>query len=257
MSTITPNVHSNHKKVKEAKSLVDLLYHMDPKLSNEVAQDVSDREGKGVLLIFEGIDELPSAIDTLSTEDNSLLTDVIHGIQLPEATLIITSRPWATKTLVETCKEQISRQIEILGFTREDISRYITTAFSDAKQCAEFEEYIFLHPYMQTIMYVPLNAAIMIQVYKSCKYSDNPLPQTMTQLYSALVRVLILRYLKNHPHFKEANTKLEDLTKLPLPIRDQFHDVCELAYTGLTKQQVEVIFPESELPKNFDSLGLM
>jgi len=246
-----------NKKVKEAKSLVDLFYHSDSKLSSEVAQEVSDREGKGVLLIFEGIDELPSAIDMLSKEDDSLITDLIRGIQLPETTMIITSRPWATKVLLETCKEQISRQVEILGFTREDISRYITTAFSDVKQCAEFEEYISLYPHVQTIMYVPLNAAIMIQVYKSYKYNDNPLPQTMTQLYSALVRVLILRYLKNHPHFKETHINLEDLTKLPLPIRDQFHGVCELAYTGLTKQQVQVIFPESELLKNFDSLGLM
>ena len=245
------------KKVKEAKNLIDLFYHSDAKLSSEVAQEISDGEGKGVLLIFEAIDELPSAIDMLNKDDDSLLTDLIRGIQLPEATLIITSRPWATKTLVETCKEQISRQVEILGFTREDISRYITTAFSDAKQCAEFEEYISLHPHMQTIMYIPLNAAIMIQVYKSYKYSDNPLPQTMTQLYTALVRVLILRYMKNHPHFKQASIKLEELSELPLPIRDQFHSVCELAYSGLTKPQVQVIFPESELPKSFDSLGLM
>jgi len=198
--------------VKEAKKLVDLFYHLDPKLSSEVAQEISDREGKGVLLIFEAIDELPSMIEMLSKEDSSLLTDIIHGTQLPEATLIITSRPWATKVLLETCKEQISHQVEILGFTREDISRYITTAFSDMKQCAEFEEYISLYPHMQTIMYVPLNAVIMIQVYKSCKYIDKPLPQTMTQLYSALVRVLILRYLKNHPHLNETHIELKDLT---------------------------------------------
>ena len=116
-----------NKKVKEAKNLVDLFYHSDPKLSSEVAQKVSDREGKGVLLIFEGIDELPSAIDMLSKEDDSLLTDLIHDIQLPEVTMIITSRPWATKVLLETCKEQISCQVEILSFTREDISRCFET----------------------------------------------------------------------------------------------------------------------------------
>jgi len=106
-------------------------------------------------------------------------------------------------------------------------------------------------------MYIPLNAAIMIQVYKSYKYNDSPLPQTMAQLYSALVQVLILRYLKNHPHFRKANIKLKDLSELPLPIQIQFLGICELAYTGLTKPQVQVIFPESELPKIFDSLGLM
>jgi len=106
-------------------------------------------------------------------------------------------------------------------------------------------------------MYIPLNAAIMIQVYKSYKYNDSPLPQTMTPLYSQLVQVLILRYLKNHPHFRKANIKLKDLSELPLPIQIQFLGICELAYTGLTKPQVQVIFPESELPKIFDSLGLM
>jgi len=35
----------------------------------------------------------------------------------------------------------------------------------------------------------------------------------MTQLYSALVQVLILRYLKNHPHLQETHIELEDLTK--------------------------------------------
>ena len=34
----------------------------------------------------------------------------------------------------------------------------------------------------------------------------------MTQLYSALVRVLILRYLKNHPHLNETHIELKDLT---------------------------------------------
>ena len=56
------------KKVKEAKNLVDLFYHLDAKLSSEVAQEVSDREGKGVLLIFEAIfpeSELPRKFESL------------------------------------------------------------------------------------------------------------------------------------------------------------------------------------------------
>ena len=71
------------KKVKEAKNLVDLFYHSDAKLSSEVAQEISDGEGKGGVLIFEAIDELPSAVDMLNKGNDSLPTDLIRGIQLP------------------------------------------------------------------------------------------------------------------------------------------------------------------------------
>ena len=46
---------------------------------------------------------------------DSVFLDVITGRELPEATVLITSRPWASEFLHRECKRHISQHIEILG----------------------------------------------------------------------------------------------------------------------------------------------
>jgi len=49
------------------------------------------------------------------------------------------------------------------------------------------------------MMYVPLNAVIVTEVYKTSRESpDKFIPTTMTELYTALTRGILLRYLHSH-----------------------------------------------------------
>ena len=238
--------------VREAKNLTDLFYSSDVKLSRDVAQEVIEKGGEGVLFIFEGIDELPSSV---LSDDNSVLMGLLQGVLLPDVTIIVTSRPWAVQSLIEKCGEQISQYIEILGFTAEDIMHYISHSFSDDEQ-KEIQQYVLSQPHFLNIMYVPLNSAIVVQIYKQRKRTQQSVPKTMTQLYTALIQSLILRNVKSSfPEYK--NLKLSALDTLPEPLLKQFHQLCKVAFAGFTSASTQVVFNESDLPCGVDSLGLM
>ena len=240
------------KRVREAKTLVDLFYALDRKLSQSVAEEVISRSGKGVLLLFEGLDELPSSL--LSEE--SFLLEILQGISLPELTILVTSRPWAVQGLLEKCDDQISRLVEILGFTKDDISRYVSCAF-ETEERKDFMQYLYTHPQLETIMYIPLNAAFVVQIYKEFKRSNQAIPHTLTQLYTSLIKGLVYRYMKTNPEF--ANVSLADLKSLPEPYSIIFQQVCQLAFMSFTKLTVQVSFTDEEaaVSGSLDSLGLM
>ena len=243
------------RRVREATKLTDLfsaVYPHDPELTASVTKDVLSRGGKGVLLLFEGLDELPCSL----LGEDSLLLEIMQGLSLPEVTLVVTSRPWAVQTLIEKCGDQISRRVEILGFTKEDISRYVSNAFCEEEK-NDIMEYLHTHPQLEAIMHIPLNAAFVVQIYKECKRSQQAIPQTMTQLYSTLVQGLLLRHMKSIPEF--SNFKLIDFKSLPEPFETSFRQLCLLAFMSFTKHTVQVTFTDSEsaLYGCLDSLGLM
>ena len=243
------------RRVREATKLTDLfsaVYPHDPELTTSVTKYFLSRGGKGILLLFEGLDELPSSL----LAEDSLLLEILQGFSLPEVTLVVTSRPWAVQTLIEKCTDQISRRVEILGFTKEDLSRYVSNAFCEEEK-NDFMEYLYTHPQLEAIMHIPLNAAFVVQIYKECKRSKQAIPQTMTQLYSALIQALLLRYMKSIPEFSEL--KIVDLKSLPEPIKTGFEQLCILAFMSFTKLTVQVTFTDSEaaLYGCQDSLGLM
>ena len=233
-------------RVREAKTLSDLINYHDNKA---VAQEILEKGGEGVLLLFEGIDELPAAC----LDEGSVFMDLFQGILLPEATILATTRPWAAEKLKIKCSEQISREIEVLGFGKDDIGLYASKSFEEESDHKEFHQYFLTHPLLETVMYIPLNAAIVVQVYKHRKSSAQPPPQTMTQLYRSLVQGLVLRCLREDPKYKELN--LSSLEELPPPLWEEFCKLCELAHSAFKEDSVKLVFSGSELPR--DSLGIM
>ncbi len=239
-------------RVREATKLSNLFFSEDADFSNEVAMAAVSNSGKGILLLMEGIDELPAAC----LADGMPLSNLLQGESLPEVTIIVTSRPWAVQKLEEKCGDQISRQVEILGFTREDILRYISHAFTEEEK-TEFLEYLRSHPQLESIMHIPLNAAFVVQIYKQFRRSQQAIPSTLTQLYTALIEGLLLRYIKSLPEFD--TLKIICLSSLPEPVQTHFHQLCLLAFMSFTKLTVQVTFTDSEaaLYECFDFLGLM
>ena len=239
-------------RVREATKLSNLFFSENADFSNEVAMLAVSNGGKRILLLMEGIDELPASC----LADGMPLSNLLQGDSLPLVTIIVTSRPWAVQTLEEKCGDQISRQVEILGFTREDILRYISYAFTEEGK-TEFLEYLRSHPQLESIMHIPLNAAFVVQIYKQFHRSQQAIPSTLTQLYTALVEGLLLRYIKSVPEFD--NLKVISVSSLPEPVQTHFHQLCLLAFMSFTKLTVQVTFTDSEaaLYECFDFLGLM
>ena len=241
-------------KVKQATDLSDLFFSADVEFSQQISKEVAFCQGKNILFLLEGLDELPVSLLT----DDTLLSNLILGELLPEVTILVTTRPWTVQMLKEKCADQIARQVEILGFTEEDILRYASYAFAySEEEKAEFLHYLHSHPQLGSIMHIPLNAAFVVQIYKQFKSSQQVIPQTLTQLYTALVKGLLLRYLKSVSDFSDL--KLSDLDTLPDPIKMHFEQLCLLAFMSFTKVSIQVTFTDSEaaLYGCLDSLGLM
>ena len=106
---------SNHKllvllplrdnRVRSAKNVSHLFQY--PQLQQTIAQEVESREGEGVALWLEAWDELEEEM----REKSSLFLDLVCGRVLPKATVIITSRPWATKKLREDSSIKIDQHM--------------------------------------------------------------------------------------------------------------------------------------------------
>ena len=238
------------KRVKEAKSISDLFYHPLPELQSEIIREISLTGGDGLLLILEGFHEVSASKRTM----DSIFVRLFRGQELPKATVVLTTRPSASAELCHLCNSVNSCRIEVVGFGKKDIDKYIHNAFSDEQSLSDFKEYLALYPCICSMMYVPLNAAIVAHSYSSCKSNCHTVVRkTMTQLYSFLIRTLLLCNLKDKEEYK--NAYISSFKDLPQPVYDQFCEICKIAYTGIMSAEAELIF--QDLPSDFETLGLM
>ena len=237
--------------VRGAMNISDLFRYHDHQIQQAAVDEIQRTGGKGVLLLFEGYDELP---DDLRTK-NSVFLDVITGRELPEAAVLITSRPWASEFLHWHCKRHISQYIEILGFTKEDIQSYLESATADDPSLLTgLKKYISCYPHINSLMYIPLNSVIVVEVYQNSRKGETLVPKTMTELYSSLVRSLLLRHLFDHPEHSQKRWRVRSFKDLPQDVYKQLCELGRIAYEGILHDQ-QVIF--SDLPDDFETLGLM
>ena len=164
----------------------------DPDLSRLVAEEVTRENGKGVLFVFDGFDELPAEL-----RKKSLVTDIISGsAYLPRATVLVTSRPSATAQLQSLFQTSIGKRIEIVGFSEKEIHEYAESVLgSGSRTLASFKTYLSANPVVKAMMYNPLNSAIVVEVYRKTSELGKPIPHTQTQLYTELTLYLLSRHL--------------------------------------------------------------
>ena len=237
-------------RISKAKSLKDLIQHPLEGVSQAVIEKLAVSHDFHALIILEGFDELPDHC----RNDQSIFFQLIAGKLLPLATVLVTSRPWATKRIRWNYGNRIYQHIEILGFSSQQITEYIERTVPQDK-VSDFKAYLEKHPQIRMGMYIPLNSAIVVTVYQESQESGCALPTTLTELYTAMAQTLLVRYLCGHPQYE--TTTLKTFNDLPLAVYTKFSEVCELAYRGIvgTSDDVQLIF--TGLPSDFDSLGLM
>ena len=241
------------KSVRNANKISNLFQYHDHQIQQAAVKEIKKTGGKGVLLLFEGYDELP---EELRTKNDSIFLDVITGRELPEATVLITSRPWASEFLHRECKRHLSQHFEILGFTKDNIQAYIENAIpDDPVLLSGLKRYISCYPHINSLMYIPLKSAIVVEVYRNSRKEETLVAKTNTELYSSLVRSLLLRHLLDHPvHSKERRWRVRSFDDLPQDVYQQLCELSRIAYKGILHDQ-QMIF--SDLPEDFETLGLM
>jgi hypothetical protein len=245
------------RSVRSAKCLGDIIqYPRDARIQSEIVREVSKSGGKGVLLLFEGYDELPASL----RQDGSLFRNIIqNGCEFDEGTVMVTSRHWASEPFLfpysNPSARAVSQHIEILGFTTRNIEDYISSMLCD-ELLRDMKEYLELCPHIHSMMYIPLNCAIVLEVYKTSKKHNTLIPKTTTELYSSLIRSLLLRYICDLPEYQDKVFRI-DLKSLPACVRNHFSIITELAYEAIFDRNQQIIFSEDDVPSDFNSLGLM
>ena len=237
--------------IRQISSLPGLFRHSRGQVREEVSRRVAESGGAGCLIWLEAWDELPGDL-----RSDSLFTELIRGIQLPAATIFITSRPWATGGLLETVGDRLSQHTELLALAKEEVENEIRAMIvaihsqTSLDSGFDFSEFIESNPMIRAAMYTPVSAAIVEQVFKSSPH--NP-PTTVTGLYSAFVLMRLEQHLSGHPEYCHMNIKVKTEADLPERVLGDLQRLCGLAYEGMSQQMI--VF--SSLPEGVSTLGLL
>ena len=245
-------VRLREKKAQAACCLEDLLSCDATTNIKELLATIG--EGEGMLIVCDGFDELPCE----QQQEGSVYIDLLKGRLLPEATIIVTSRPSVSADLWRLCQHNIDRHLEVIGFTKEYIKRFAGSVFSGDIQ-AGFLSYITSNPPIYGMMYIPLNAVIVALIYQDSYDTDTPLPTTMTQLFDALTRGLIRRHLVSTHRVPSkycmppSLQHTEDISELPPLVTQQFFHLTKVAYESLCEKG----YVFTDLGEDFEHLGTM
>ena len=229
-------VEIRDETLQKATSIYDLLYHHNDKIRKSLAQEIQKREGEGLMIIFDGYDEL--SFDQLHSEFSIILQILSYRI-LEKATIVVTSRPTAANRLPQTFVRYLDEHIVIAGFSKYDIETYIRSACHDnIKMSQSLHSYISSRPFILSFVHNPLHCAIVTELYIEYWLARQEIfaPITLTELYSALVLNLLRRSLLLSSDTKEL-ADIDELTDLPTHVYNNLMQLAKLAATGLETRQ--------------------
>jgi hypothetical protein len=228
-------LHLREEDISGAQTIKDFFYHDNQMVQDAVATFVEEISGRGVLLIFDGFDEL----SLTQRREQSLFLDIIKGKILNKCAVVITSRPYASRPVQEL--QSVNRHVEVLGFANEQIHTCIKQRISDGAKaeelCAELEDRLDI----ASICQIPLNCSIVLYVYEM---EDYRLPDTLTELYELFILHSLRRYTTRTQSANDAE-RLRDIRKLPSPIQGHFDILSKLAYSSLKEDKL--IFEREDL----------
>ena len=263
-----------NSKIATATTLTDLFVCQAHEVP-VVAEWFKKRNGEGLLIIFDGWDELST-----KHRKSSLVASIICREQLVKCAVIVTSRSYASTSILKI--KSISRHVQVIGFSENEISTVIiqtlqkdqklaqqliaenrfkwhfttTQSSKDSQLAVNLINDLKVRGDVRSLCYVPLVCSMVILVY--CKEGGH-LPTTLTQLYHNFILQTIRRHVERH----DANPRtLGSLSSLPSQLVKPFQEMCQIAYTNLTNTRMTFSLHQlhqlslSEAVKE-DYLGLM
>ena len=228
-------------EIQKAEKFEDILPFTDEKES--IAHEIVHRKGEGVLLLFDGWDELPNELQRGSLFQ--ILIEKPHKYSLQKVAIVVSSRQISSTGL----QQYSSTRMEILGFTHQQIETYVKTSLkSQPKAASSLLNRIQQDPVLQGNCYLPLSIAIITHTFICMGHS---LPETFCRIIQELALSCLYRHIKKHTPYGHLYRTLNSFEDLQSDIQDQFRVLCEKAYKCLCHSQHS--FSDSDMP----TLGLM
>ena len=233
-----------NKMVSGAKTLSELLsyYTSDNKKLDlsQVEQSLVDSEEKQTLLILDGADEVR---ELLSVPDSSVIQEILAGNTLPQADVIVSSRPGSLPFL----QHHSSSFYEIHGFDQASIDRYIEDFFKGTPEKAEkMMKELHSRPDLLGGAHIPMNLSIYCSIYDYGR-----LPPTITECHKKFLCNVVKR------EYEKCGIPCQvdpSLSRLSPEVQGLFKSLGALAYEGLMKNPPVFVFDESDIRGAFPTV---
>ena len=226
-------------KVAQANEIKQLLkYTYDCNEVTTVTEWVQKVHGQGLLIIFDGWDELSTDL-----RQSSLATRIIRREILAKCSVIVTSRSYASNSLLEI--SSVNRHVEVLGFSEEEIKTVVKGTLEKEPHLAEkLIQDLETRGDVQSLCYVPLVCSIVISVYRQ---SDGQLPTTLTELYEKFILQTVRRHVKIKRIDNTNPVQVYSLHHLPSVLDTTFKEICHFAYLSLKENNPKMTFSSIQL----------
>ncbi|XP_063520786.1 NACHT, LRR and PYD domains-containing protein 3 isoform X4 [Pongo pygmaeus] len=231
-------IHCREVSLVTQRSLGDLIMSCCPDPNPPIHKIV--RKPSRILFLMDGFDELQGAFDEhigpLCTDwqkaerGDILLSSLIRKKLLPEASLLITTRPVALEKLQHLLDHP--RHVEILGFSEAKRKEYFFKYFSDEAQAKAAFSLIQENEVLFTMCFIPLVCWIVCTGLKQQMESGKSLAQTSKT--TTAVYVFFLSSLLQPRGGSQEHRLCAHLWGL-----------CSLAADGIWNQKI--LFEESDL----------
>ena len=235
--------------VQKAQSIIDLLPSgEDITITQKAEESMRASNFQDVLFILDGWDELPNNLREDSIFHKLIQDDQAKKHGLHNSAVIVTSRPVASGDLHKI----VSTRIEILGFKPDELHKYFCECLGGNFEAVKtLQERIEENPEIAGTCYLPLNASILVHLFKNSL--DKNLPTSQYGIFSSLVCTCISRHLKERTLHR--NLSLETLDQLVDTeiVKEPFQFLCDLAYNGVMNDRITF----SSLPDNTDTLSIL
>ena len=243
-----------NETVANASTLTDLFTIKSPTITL-VVDWITQRDGEGLLIIFDGWDELSER-----HRKTSLAAEIIRREKIFDCSVIVTSRTYASASLLNV--PSIDRHVEVIGFSENEVNEVIRgTLREDPDQTQKLIEHLEIRGDALSLCYIPLICSIVISV---CRTKDQ-FPVTLTELYYDFILQTIRRHVEINENLGIRPEQIKNLKfkDLPSVVGEPMNQLCKLAYDGLKEKSPRMTFTTSQLESGLEDaikrkyLGLM
>ena len=229
-----------HALVSAASDLQSLLRYYgedDSRLDHiALAQSLVEGKGRGFLLVFDGADEVKDL--------PLILQHLLHRKSLPDAHIIISSRPGACPSL----QDHSATFYEVQGFDHAAIISYVKGFFGATPSAADsMLSQLETRPDLMGGAYIPMNTYILCSIFDSASF-----PATMTACYQAFAAHTISRECRREGREVHIDPTLK---VLPEGVDDLMMSLGKLAFNGLCYNPPLFIFDEPSIRAAFPTLS--
>ena len=224
---------SNVQRIGDIQELIN-HFVKSPNKAEILYTQLEKNYGAGLTLIIDGFDEL-----TTELRHDSFFRRLVEKHELPNAKIVVTSRPSASACLHDI----VDRRIEILGFEQSSKKQYVIESLRDSPSKIErLQRHFQQYPNIDAICYIPLIMSIIVFI---CMCEPDELPSTATKMYASFTLHTICHYLKRNGNIPE-DTIISKMEQFPPVVYNAILELEKVALGGLINDKI--VFTVEELP---------